>query len=229
VSVLRDEAFLAGQVSTSFLVERTFVQTGDDLSRRAAATAAALALAEQARESRTVQFGIPVGWRNVVSQPQVTLFEHEGDEVRVEWFGGRDGYLVDGLAVVAASPASVTLEDDGVRTTYDVAVTGDVVDVDSPRGHVRLARVPRFTDPADAVASGSLLAPMPGTVIRVAVEAGARVEAGQPVLVLEAMKMQHTVSAPHAGVVTEIDVEPGAQVAAGEVLAVVVEQSVEEA
>ena len=64
---------------------------------------------------------------------------------------------------------------------------------------------------------------MPGTVVRVAVEAGARVEAGQPVLVLEAMKMQHTVSAPHAGVVTEIDVKPGAQVAAGEVLAVVEE------
>ena len=48
--------------------------------------------------------------------------------------------------------------------------------------------------------------------------------AGQPVLVLEAMKMQHTVSAPHAGVVTEIDVTPGAQVAAGDVLAVVEEQ-----
>ena len=81
--------------------------------------------------------------------------------------------------------------------------------------------MPRFVDPADAVASGSLLAPMPGTVVSVAVEAGAEVEAGQTVLVLEAMKMQHTVSAPPAGVVTELDVTPGAQVAAGEVLAVV--------
>ena len=68
--------------------------------------------------------------------------------------------------VVAASPTAVTLEADGVRTTYDVAVSGDAVDVDSPRGHVRLTRVPRFVDPADAVASGSLLAPMPGTVVR---------------------------------------------------------------
>ena len=83
--------------------------------------------------------------------------------------------------------------------------------------------MPRFTDPADAVASGSLLAPMPGTVVRVDVEAGDRVAAGQTVLVLEAMKMQHTVSAPVAGTVTEIDVKAGAQVAAGEVLAVVEE------
>ena len=220
VSVLRDPAFLAGQVSTSYLGDRTFDQPGDDLSRRAAATAAALALAERARESRTVQRGIPVAWRNVPSQPQVTRFD--GD-VEVAWFGGRAGYVVDGFAVVAVSADAVTLEVDGVRTTYDVAVTGDVVDVDSPRGHVRLTQVPRFTDPADAVASGSLLAPMPGTVVTVAVEAGAQVEAGQTVLVLEAMKMQHTVSAPGAGVVTQIDVKPGDQVAAGEVLAVVEE------
>jgi len=116
---------------------------------------------------------------------------------------------------------TVTLETDGVRTTYAVAVNGAAVDVDSPRGHVRLTRVPRFVDPADAVASGSLLAPMPGTVVRVAVEQGQSVSAGDPVLVLEAMKMQHNVSAPYAGVVTEINVKTGAQVASGEVLAVV--------
>ena len=101
----------------------------------------------------------------------------------------------------------------------------DAVDGDSPRGHVRLIRVPRFVDPADAVASGSLLAPMPGTVVRVAVAVGDEVGAGQPVLVLEAMKMQHTVTAPHDGTVTEIHVEPGSQVASGEVLAVVEEQA----
>jgi propionyl-CoA carboxylase alpha chain len=65
---------------------------------------------------------------------------------------------------------------------------------------------------------------MPGAVVSVAVEPGAQVAAGQPVLVLEAMKMQHTISAPHAGTVTEIDVAPGSQVAAGDVLAVVEEQ-----
>jgi propionyl-CoA carboxylase alpha chain len=141
----------------------------------------------------------------------------------VEWFGTRDGYVVDGHTVVDASATRVTLETDGLRTTYDVAVNGAAVDVDSAHGHVRLARLPRFVDPADAVASGSLLAPMPGTVVKVLVEQGSEVAAGDAVLVLEAMKMQHTVSAPHAGTVTEIDVKPGVQVAAGEVLAVVEE------
>ena len=51
---------------------------------------------------------------------------------------------------------------------------------------------------------------MPGTVVRVAVEQGDKVGHGRPVLVLEAMKMQHTVAAPHAGTVTELSVRPGA-------------------
>jgi propionyl-CoA carboxylase alpha chain len=182
--------------------------------------AAAIALAERDRESRRVQQGIPVAWRNVVSQPQRTEFD--GDVV-VEWYGGRNGYVVDGFAVLETSPTRVTLERDGVATTYAVSATDDRVDVDGPQGHVALTVVPRFTDPAEAVASGSLLAPMPGTVVSVAVETGHPVDAGQPVLVLEAMKMQHTVSAPRAGTVTQLDVRAGTQVASGEVLAVVEE------
>jgi propionyl-CoA carboxylase alpha chain len=221
VAALRDERFLAGDVSTDLLpLIDPPVQNG----RVSAAQAAAIALAEATKAARTVQQGIPVAFRNVVSQPQVTEFE---DDVSVRWWGSRDGYLLEDATVVSASPAAVTLEQDGVRTAYAVSVVGAQVDVDWAGGHAALRRTPRFVDPADAVASGSLLAPMPGTVVSVAVEQGQQVEAGQPVLVLEAMKMQHTVRAPGPGTVTEIDVEPGAQVAAGEVLAVV-EQSVEE-
>jgi propionyl-CoA carboxylase alpha chain len=185
---------------------------------RPLATAAAIALAERAGATRTVQRGIPIGWRNVPSQPHRAEFE---DGTVVEWRRGRDGYVVDGVSVVTASPTSVTLVADGIRTTYEVTISGDHADVDGPTGHTRLTRKPRFTDPADAVASGSLLAPMPGTVVNVVVEKGAEVAAGQQVLVIEAMKMQHTVAAPHDGVVTTVDVQPGQQVAAGDVLAVV--------
>jgi propionyl-CoA carboxylase alpha chain len=220
VGVLRDERFLSGEVSTDLLPLVDLVETSAGM----APAAAAIALAERAGATRSVQRGVPVGWRSVPSQPQVTEFE---DGTIVEWWGARDGYVVDNAAVVSTSSTSggydIVLEQDGVRTTYAVAICGDQVDVDWPGGHVALRRTPRFVDPADAVASGSLLAPMPGTVVSVAVEQGQQVEAGQPVLVLEAMKMQHTVRAPGPGTVTEIDVKPGAQVAAGEVLAVVEE------
>jgi propionyl-CoA carboxylase alpha chain len=220
VAALRDERFLAGEVSTDLLALIEPVE----ISAGLAPAAAALALAERANESRTVQRGVPVAWRNVTSQAQVTEFE---DGTTVEWWGGRDGYELVDAAVIATGltggGCEIVLEQDGVRTTYAVSVVGDAVDVDWPGGHAAYTRRARFVDPADAVASGSLLAPMPGTVVSVLVEAGQQVEAGQPVLVLEAMKMQHTVRAPGPGTVTEIDVRPGAQVAAGEVLAVVAE------
>ncbi|MCW2817118.1 MAG: Carbamoyl-phosphate synthase chain, ATP-binding protein [Nocardioides sp.] len=215
IAVLTSPAFLAGDVSTAFLAEQ-LPETPAPTGRPE--VAAAVAIAEQARAARTVQHGLPVAWRNVVSQPQVTEFT----SATVEWWGGRDGYTVDGVTVVTASPNRVTLEVDGVRMSYEVAAgAADAYDVDWPGGHVALQRVPRFTDPADAVASGSLLAPMPGTVVRVAVEPGQQVAAGDTVLVLEAMKMQHTVSAPLSGTVSVVHVQPGAQVASGEVLAVV--------
>ncbi len=220
VQVLTSPEFLDERVSTAFLDDLE-PAAGTTPATSGAAVAAAIALAERAGQARTVQRGIPVGWRSVVSQPQRTEFV---GGVVVEWLGGR-GYTVDGFTVVAAGPTSVTLEVDGVRTAYDVAVSGRAVDVDSPDGHVRLTWVPRFTDPADAVASGSLRAPMPGTVVRVAVERGASVVAGDVVLVLEAMKMQHTVGAPTDGTVTEVNVQQGSQVAAGDVLAIVEENA----
>ena len=225
VQILRDETFLSGQVSTDFF-ERTSVveSSAPGEPDRHLLFAAAVALAERDRLRRRVQTGVPVGWRNVVSQPQRTVLADGETEHVVEWHGGRAGYASadPDVRVLSASPDEVVLQVGQVSARFAVVLgPGEAVAVDGPVGSAQLRVVPRFVDPADAVASGSLLAPMPGTVVSVAVEVGAEVSAGQPVLVLEAMKMQHTVSAPSDGTVTEIDVKPGAQVAAGEVLAVV--------
>jgi propionyl-CoA carboxylase alpha chain len=229
VAILTDPGFLAGEVSTAFLGRSTWSELRNDPDR-ATLVAAALMLAEDDAARRTVQRGIPVGWRNVVSQPQRTEFEGHPP---VEWVGGRDGYLVEGITVLEASADRVRLEVDGVASEIRGHLSRGVhgvreVHVDGPTGSASLREVPRFVDPAEAIASGSLLAHMPGTVVRVDVEAGQCVEAGDTVLVLEAMKMQHTVTAPTGGVVTGIDVRPGAQVAAGDVLAVVEEQGAEQ-
>ena len=127
--------------------------------------------------------------------------------------------------VVAARPDRVVLETDGVRRTFAIHVAGDRVDVESPLGHVALTKKPRFVDPADQVAAGSLLAPMPGSVVAVHAHVGDEVTEGQPILVMEAMKMQHTIAAPYSGTITELAATTGQQVEAGTVLAVVVSTS----
>ncbi len=91
--------------------------------------------------------------------------------------------------------------------------------VDSPLGPVQLVALPRYPDPDAAVAQGSLLAPMPGSVLRIGAAVGDTVTAGQPLVWLEAMKMEHTVTAPGDGVLAELNVEVGQQVDVGTVLA----------
>jgi propionyl-CoA carboxylase alpha chain len=221
IGILGSEAFRSGEVSTSLLAEEKFLPQQDDPG---APVAAAVALAEGTRRP-----GLPVAWRNVTSQPQRTVFEDDSEDgLVVEWYGTRDGYGIDGFEVIDAGQTGpyeygVVLEKDGLRTTYEVSIDGDRIDVDSSFGHTALRKRPRFTDPATQTQPGSLLAPMPGSVVSVLAESGSSVTEGQPLLVLEAMKMQHTVTAPTDGVLTQINVKPGTQVAAGEVLAVVEE------
>ena len=133
-------------------------------------------------------------------------------------------------AASAARPAagSLVVEVRGVRRTLTVARyespgADTRVEVDSPLGPVSLIEPPRYTDPSAEVAAGSLLAPMPGSVIRVAVAVGDTVTAGQPLLWMEAMKMEHTIAAAVDGVVSELPVEVGTQVESGTILAVVVD------
>jgi propionyl-CoA carboxylase alpha chain len=223
VDALESEEFRSGRVSTALLGEHSFGAPTESSRAQAGlrAIAATLALAEATRRP-----GIPVAWRNVASQPQRTEFT---DGTVVEWHGTRTGYRVEGAAgveVVSVASDRVVLETGGLRTVYEIGIEDDPrggrrCDVDDPGGHAALTVRPRFVDPAAQVPKGSLLAPMPGSIVELHVEAGQQVEEGQPLLVVEAMKMRHTVVAPTAGVVTRLDVVPGAQVAAGDTLATV--------
>ena len=123
-----------------------------------------------------------------------------------------------------AAPGRVDRVCGGVRRVIDVTRVGAVSYVDSAAGHDALAEVERFPDPAAAAHAGSLLAPMPGTVVRVDVAAGDTVEAGTAIVPIEAMKMEHAVRSPGRGTVTEVSVAVGAQVDSGTVLAVVEEE-----
>ncbi|MEU5715694.1 acetyl-CoA carboxylase biotin carboxylase subunit [Streptomyces sp. NPDC020403] len=126
--------------------------------------------------------------------------------------------------LVAVDPLHVTVEVDGLTRTFSRASSPDGVWLgrDGDTWHVQ------DHDPVAASLSGAarsgadtLAAPMPGTVTVVKVAVGDEVAAGQSLLVVEAMKMEHVISAPHAGTVTELDVTAGTSVAMDQILAVV--------
>jgi propionyl-CoA carboxylase alpha chain len=123
---------------------------------------------------------------------------------------------------VSAAADEVVLRTDGVEHSFSVRRygTGDCdVYVDSARGPVHLIALPRFPEPGSTVEKGSLVAPMPGNVIRLGAAVGDDVAAGQPLIWLEAMKMEHTIAAPVDGVLAELNVKTGQQVEVGAVLA----------
>ena len=86
------------------------------------------------------------------------------------------------------------------------------------RGQYRFTMPPRYTPPDEAGRAGSTTAPMPGSILRVMVAVGDTVAAGQPLLAMEAMKMEHSVVSPADGVVVEVCVEAGQQVDSGQAL-----------
>jgi propionyl-CoA carboxylase alpha chain len=233
VRVLRHPAFLAGHTDTAFFDTHGLAQLAAPLASpdavRLSALAAALADAAARRAAARVLGGLPSGWRNVPSQLQCKTFDFAGGgsagaRHTVEYRIGHDGLIVGGggdVFLVSMAPDLVRLAVGGVLWRFDVAAYPGLVCVDSGLGPVALRPVPRFTDPVSHVAAGSLLAPMPGTVARVGVAVGDRVAARQPLLWLEAMKMEHVISAPADGIVAELSVAVGQQVDVGSVLAVV--------
>lgn len=125
------------------------------------------------------------------------------------------------MTLVAADPDRVVLERDGLTRTYRLHPVADVTYVDGGDGPVTLTAVPRHPVPVPPRVAGSLLAPLPGAVGRICVQIGQTVAAGDLLLTLEAMKMEHPVHAPEAGVVSDLPVPAGVQVDTGALLAVI--------
>ncbi|MFJ4617937.1 acetyl/propionyl/methylcrotonyl-CoA carboxylase subunit alpha [Streptomyces sp. NPDC088812] len=211
--LLAHPAVVAGELDTG-LVERVVAElVPDGVPEEVYEAAAAVRLDGLRPRERgwTDPFSVPSGWRlggahrPVAFDLRATGLEPVTHQVR-------------GAHTVTDDRVAVTL--DGVRHTFHRA--GDWLGRDGDAWQVR------DHDPVAASLTGaartgvdSLTAPMPGTVTVVKVAVGDEVAAGQSLLVVEAMKMEHVISAPHAGTVAELDVTPGTTVAMDQVLAVV--------
>ncbi|GGL03554.1 ATP-binding protein [Mangrovihabitans endophyticus] len=249
VRVLRHPGFRAGETDTGFLdrhpeVFAPLLSSVDAV--RLSCLAAALAGAAGRRAAAPVLHSLPSGWRNVPSGSQTAVYDGPAGPVEVGYRMNRHGELaawwvraVDpeeldlaGLGqapvlddhpptvVVHAGSDRVALDVNGIRLTFHVHRVGEVSYVDSPEGSVTLRELSRFPLPAPEAGEGSLIAPLPGAVRRILVVPGQRVRAGELLLTLEAMKLEHPVHAPAAGVVASLPVHPGVEVDTGELLAV---------
>ena len=229
VGILREAEFRAGAIDTGYLQrhEPAALIVAEQAAIGTHALAAAMASLAQRRQQTTIVPGLPAGWRNLPSQDQIVQYCVGEDIVEVHYRLERDRLRVTvgdwqpQVRMISAAPDLVDAEIDGVRRRYQVARSAGVHYVDSALGSTALQEIPRFPDPSSMQETGSLLAPMPGAVVRVEVSEGDEVRLGTAIVVLEAMKMEHTVRAPSDGLVATIAVKSGDQVESGQVLAVV--------
>ncbi|HEX2387474.1 MAG TPA: biotin carboxylase N-terminal domain-containing protein [Solirubrobacterales bacterium] len=229
--LLRSEPFLTGATDTGLLDREPGLAAPlvDPAADPGFVAAAALAAMADRREGASVLGFAPPGFRNNFSEPQrISFATAAGDEIEVAYALRRGGLEIsiggsdlESPRIHGLAPDAVDLEIAGIRRRYRVRRRGDAHHVNGPAGQLDLRELPRYPGAGGKLAEGALVAPMPGKVIRLAVAAGAEVEAGALVAVLEAMKMEHELLAPAAGTVAELLVAEGDQVDAGAALVVI--------
>ena len=231
--VLAHPAFMAGEIDTHFidrhLGDGLLDEPGAEVYSRAAVVAA-LAEQQQGELDREVVPRVPSGWRNNYHTPQWVEYAAGEQDVRVEYhhlgdnrFTVTSGDDTREVALIEWDAPYLTFEDGAHRQRARVIFEGDRVFVHGPELDATLVRKPRFPDKSLAIPPGGCVAPMPGKVIELRVAEGDSVESGQVLLIMEAMKMEHTVTAPQDGTVAQVTVSAGDQVDADALLVVVAE------
>jgi acetyl/propionyl-CoA carboxylase alpha subunit len=229
IGVLEHEDFRQCKTDTGFLDRHDLAElSGQRVDPLPYAVAAALAAQAARRSAAPVQRTIPSGWRNVRSAPIQVSYQFGDRTLDVGYSATRSGVeiWVDGqpladVEVWSVTDAHVDLTISGLRQQFDIYAADRQVQVDGPYGSLTLQELDRLPIAPVEIPAGSSVAPLPGSVVEVAVRPGDRVKAGQLLVVLEAMKMRHSVASSEDGVVSSVMVEVGAQVESGQALVVV--------
>ncbi len=226
--VARTDAFASAQLDTALIPREQavlFHQEPVGLPLAAAAAVAQTLLKERASEG-VDPFSRRDGFHTHGVVQRRFEFEFGGEHAKAWLAYERGGSLhltvgegdaaVAGSLVFAAQANGIELQFAGQRTRAVVYAQGEVDHVFTPRGATQIIAIDLLAHAGEVAAEGGrLTAPMPGKVVSFAVKAGDTVAKGQPLAVMEAMKMEHTIAAPADGVVQELLYAPGDQVTEG--------------
>ena len=225
ISCLRNENFISGNTTTDF-IEREALETKKNLSvneLHQTSTALALWLAQQNRVSDPVTGFMPANWTNGRMPLQRVKLLFIQDEIEVQYKLNKDNlYEVMGsiCEIYHCDIAGIDVEIDSHRFYAHVTEAGSEITINMPFGDVNASVLPRFIEPGNDVPEGGLIAPMPGKVIDVKVKKGSKVKAGDTLVIIEAMKMEHAIKATETGKIAKVMIKLNDQVDNGATLLV---------
>ncbi len=230
IAVLRHPEYVAGNIHTHFIEQHMQAELQadiDPLLLRDCSIAAALHLQAARRPSAKVP-SVRSGYRNNLWRDQSVQLSVGEQKLSVSYgdagkgrFRVSVGDFKSEALLVSCNADELVLELEGLRRRYRVVVEGSRVFVQVNGRALTFHEVSRFPDLESAVPEGGCVAPMPGKIVKLDVEVGQQVDKGQRLLVMEAMKMEHSISASAAGTVEQVLVKVGQQVEADQVLIIV--------
>lgn len=226
--ILATESFAKANLDTALIErERAVLFDREPLGLPLAAAASiARTLLDERATGTPDPFSRRDGWRSLGTTARIFAFEFRGEMQTATLRYLHDGALTldvggangaQGPLVIGRLPnGQIELAFNGARHTLDVYARQDTAHVFADKGATRITAIDRLAHAGDSQAEGGrLTAPMPGKVVSFAVKAGDKVAKGQPLAVMEAMKMEHTIAAPADGTVEELLYAPGDQVTEG--------------
>tara|TARA_B100001250_G_scaffold414194_1_gene451216 strand:+ start:1316 stop:3238 length:1923 start_codon:yes stop_codon:yes gene_type:complete len=227
INCLKSPEFINGNTTTDFIdrvnPQRKLVITQNDLKHVTAI--AALWIQTKNRNTAKVLKFMPSGWTNGRLPKQKIIFEYEGQELEVEYTQKRNGQFNFSDKkigqIYSSDHESIDVMFDGKRHISRITLSKNNILIHMPFGDVMLNIKPKFTIPGLEVTAGGLVAPMPGKVIDIKVKKGKKVKVGDTLVILEAMKMEHSIKASEDGIVSELLISINDQVENGALLMVV--------
>ena len=227
INCLKSNAYIDGDTTTDFIErvnpDRKLILSDDQLDHVLAI--AALWIQQKNRDESHVSKFMPSGWTNGRLPNRRNIFEYEGNEYIVEYKQNRNGNFIfssnKSATVNSVDSNGIDMSFDNKRHYSKVTLSKNKILIHMPYGDVMLDIKPRFVIPGMEVTAGGLVAPMPGKVIDLKVKKGKKVKAGDTLVILEAMKMEHSIKASEDGTVSELLISLNDQVENGALLMIV--------
>lgn len=227
VQCLENNSFLKGKTTSDFIPRehKKLFKAVDKKLLDNAMKASALWLQEHNKKDNKKLYFLPRNWTNGILPKQDIIFEFNDEEYKFQYENNNNHIQIhrehfkrlstSSVLIISVDEEHIHCEIDGIVIKAFISCFHDEITINSGSGDLVFKVLPKFLDPNEIIIEGSLTAPMPGKILNINVKKGADVKAGETLLILEAMKMEHTIKATSDGKVVELYVKTGEQVQSG--------------
>ena len=227
VQCLENNSFLKGKTTSDFIPRehKKLFKAIDKKLLDSAMKASALWLQEHNKKDNKKLHFLPRNWTNGILPKQDITFEFSDEEYKFQYENNNNHIQIhrehferlstSSALIISVDEEHIHCEIDGIAIKALITCFHDEITINSGSGDLVFKVLPKFIDPNEIIIEGSLTAPMPGKILNINVKKGSSVKAGETLLILEAMKMEHTIKATSDGQVIELYVKTGDQVESG--------------